>query len=197
MLHSHSQLSDHGLDDVVLDRVEISSDPDFDLASASSATDGEGSDGTDSDCVKEPLGADALLALLDPADKSLHVVSGDTRVSILTLGWFIERAIVHNLRMFYKIYPATVTRFRQKLYKEFAAGDNSVPCSVVVDRFLAREDALERERLAEDERQLVAEKDRLRLEEEEECTSDDGKGAEHAKKGARVQRENTVSLPEE
>lgn len=157
----------HGSDDAFADTNDNSTadneqredpdaiDGDYDLGSASSATDGEGSDGGDSDCAKEPLDAEALLALLSPSDKSRHVVTGDTRVSILTLGWFIERAIVHNLRTFYKTYPATITRFRQKLYKDFADGDASVPSSVVVDRFLAREEVLERQ--AKEKRILEAE----------------------------------------
>lgn len=81
----------------------------------------------------------AYIDRLPPSDKSIHRVVGHTRVRILTLGWFVERAIVHNLRQFYKSYPATVLRFRRKLYREFARGDSSVPVSVVVDRFLQHE----------------------------------------------------------
>lgn len=92
---------------------------------------------------------DPVLAIdaLPAPDKSVHLVEGVTRVRILTLGWFVERAIVHNLRQFYTEYPSTILRFRHSLYDQFAAGDHSVPISLVVDRFLQAEaELIERER---------------------------------------------------
>ncbi|KAI0564841.1 hypothetical protein FGB62_23g117 [Gracilaria domingensis] len=108
---------------------------------------------SDPDCCEDddPQPAEesacAYVDSLSPDEKTLHIVSGETKVSILTLGWFIERAIVHNLRKFYEKYPATVVRFRKKLYDDFAQGDTSVPISVVIDRFLESENKL-KEKLA-------------------------------------------------
>lgn len=76
---------------------------------------------------------------LPPQDKSIHRIVGQTKVRILTLGWFVERAVAHNLKIFYKHYKHTVYRFRCKLYRDFAGGDLSVPISVVVDRLLEHE----------------------------------------------------------
>lgn len=123
------------------------------LGSVGGSTDAEGSesgDGSDSsEC--EQLDTAALLAALPTQERSVHVVSGETRVSVLTVGWFVERAIVHNLKNFYKMYPATAMRFRQKLYAEFADCDEGVECSVVVDRFLQKEEQ-EREKRERAER---------------------------------------------
>eukprot|EP00177_Eucheuma_denticulatum_P001965 GFKZ01003515.1.p2 GENE.GFKZ01003515.1~~GFKZ01003515.1.p2 ORF type:complete len:328 (-),score=34.64 GFKZ01003515.1:2483-3466(-) len=119
------------------------------LSSAGASTDaessdsGDQSDGSDVDVLDDSLDSHAILAAMPPSEKCRHIVDGDTRVSILTLGWFVERSIVHNLRIFYKLYPATVIRFRRKLYKDLAGGDESVPCSVLVDRLLASEKDLE------------------------------------------------------
>ncbi|CDF38127.1 unnamed protein product [Chondrus crispus] len=117
-------------------------------SSAGSTTDPDGSDNGEasdtSDCEQnEPT---SLISSLPAEERCVHVVSGETRVSILTVGWFVERAIVHNLKNFYAMYPASVMRFRQKLYAEFAEGDESVNCSVVVDRLLER-DLQERRRM--------------------------------------------------
>lgn len=106
---------------------------------ADDSENGESTDVSDMEGPNEPSDVHAVLSAIPSAEKLRHVVLGETRVSIPTLGWLIERAIVHNLRNFYNDYPATVTRFRQKLYRQFAGGDKSVPCSVVVDRFLENE----------------------------------------------------------
>lgn len=79
------------------------------------------------------------LGRLPPEDKSIFRVMGQTKVRILTLGWFVERAIVHNMRLFYRDYPTAVYAFRQKLYRDFADNDQSVPISEVVDRLLQSE----------------------------------------------------------
>lgn len=123
------------------------------LSSVGGSTDAEGSesgDGSDSsEC--EPGDTAALVAGLPTSERSVHVLSGETRISILTVGWFVERAIVHNLKNFYKLYPATLMRFRQKLYAEFANCDEGVEGSVVVDRFLQKEEE-EREKREREER---------------------------------------------
>lgn len=80
------------------------------------------------------------IAMLPDSEKCRHTVDGETRVNLLTVGWFIERAIVKNLRIFYRAYPPTVARFRRKIYEEFADGDESVPASEVVSRFLDGEE---------------------------------------------------------
>lgn len=116
-----------------------------DMSSAASSTDADCSDvdcSDESDVELSEKTADEYLEALPAEEKSLHVVTGETRVSILTLGWFIERAIVHNLRKFYEKYPSTVIRFRKKLYDDFAQGDTTVPISVVIDRFLESENKL-------------------------------------------------------
>lgn len=77
--------------------------------------------------------------LLPPHEKSIHRVVGSVRVRILTLGWFVERSVAHNLRLFYKGYANTIYRFRLKLYRDFANNDMSVPIDVVVDRLLQHE----------------------------------------------------------
>lgn len=112
------------------------------LSSGGSSTDADGSESDSSDCERGD--AASLVAALPPSERSVHVVSGETRVSILTVGWFVERAIVHNLKSFYKDYPNTIMRFRQKLYDEFATGDESVDVRTVVDRLLEKEE-LERQ----------------------------------------------------
>lgn len=76
---------------------------------------------------------------LPSSERCLHIVRGETRVSIITVGWFVERAIAHNLRLFYDSYPATVARFRQKLVERYADGNPLVPLSEIVDRYLADE----------------------------------------------------------
>jgi hypothetical protein len=71
--------------------------------------------------------------------RCLHVVRGETRVSVPTVGWFVERAIAHNLRVFYRDYPGSVARFRDAIVERYAGGDDSVPIEVVVDRLLEAE----------------------------------------------------------
>lgn len=93
-----------------------------------------------------------LIQSLPASEKCNHIVSGDTRVHVLTLGWFIERAIVHNLRKFYELYPATVFRFREKLYSDFADGDKSVAISDIIERFLEHEQKLQAKQNALDNR---------------------------------------------
>jgi hypothetical protein len=75
-------------------------------------------------------------------ERCRHVVAGECRVSILTVGWFVERSIVHNLKSFYREYPESVARFRACLVDEYADGDHTVPMSVVIDRFLEHETSL-------------------------------------------------------
>jgi hypothetical protein len=70
-------------------------------------------------------------------ERCKHTVRGEARVSILTVGWFVERAIIHNLRLFYNEYPKSVARFRTRIVNEYANGDASIDISVVVDRLLA------------------------------------------------------------
>lgn len=122
------------------------------IESAGAETETDNEQDTDSsdddDTVASDASAMAALDRLPAEDKSVFNVVGQTRVRILTLGWFVERAIVHNMRLFYKDYPATVYRFRCKLYRRFADGDTSVPISVVVDRLLQWEaDQAEEERV--------------------------------------------------
>lgn len=95
--------------------------------------DDDATEDQENDLVKQAI------ELLPADDKSIHRIVGTTRVRILTVGWFVERAVVHNLRLFYAHYARTVYRFRCKLYRDFAAGDPSVPVAVVVQRFLDAE----------------------------------------------------------
>lgn len=82
------------------------------------------------------LDVSAEIDRLPVEEKCLLEVSGRTSVRIITIGWFIERTIVHNLRQFYGDYPGTLLRFRRMLYRRFANGDQSVPFSVIVERLL-------------------------------------------------------------
>lgn len=107
--------------------------------SSDGATDPDVSDASDSSDMEISESPEEYIDRLPSADKSQHIVSGETKVGIPTLGWFVERAIVHNLRVFYRNYPSTIARFRQKLYREFADNDENVPVSDVVDRFLESE----------------------------------------------------------
>jgi hypothetical protein len=110
----------------------VEDDEDGDGSGASTEGDGE----LDEDCG---------------AEQCAHVVRGEVRVSILTVGWFVERAIAHNLRLFYDDYPKTVGRFRRFIVEEYANGDESVPISVVVDRVLAADAKRAAEAAAADE----------------------------------------------
>ncbi|CAN8067777.1 unnamed protein product [Agarophyton chilense] len=112
----------------------------LETSSAGSTSDPESGEENDEQTAVQST-SDYLDAL-SAEEKSVHVVSGETKVNIMTLGWFIERAIVHNLRKFYDKYPPTVIRFRKKLYNDFADGDTSVPISVVIDRFMESEQKL-------------------------------------------------------
>lgn len=116
-----------------------------DLVDDSNSTDtepdsGNGSDSSDMEgSIASPFDyIDALPA----KDKCLHNLTGETRVGILTVGWFIERAIVHNLRNFYRDYPATIARFHQKLYAEYADADYSVSVHDVVERYMKTQQPL-------------------------------------------------------
>lgn len=117
----------------------------------STDSDSDNTEASESSDDDESNHCDPLVGIeqLPPSEKSIHRVIGQTRVRILTLGWFVERAIVHNLRQFYKGYPLTLFRFRRKLYREFACGDMSVPISVVVDRYMEREKEQMAQELAE------------------------------------------------
>lgn len=100
----------------------------------------EASDTSDSSDVEpDSIDIDTYIENLAPHEKSIHIVKGTTKVSILTLGWFVERAIVHNLKCFYELYPHTIARFRQKLYKEFGEDNTKIPIEVIVDRYLEKE----------------------------------------------------------
>lgn len=135
------------MDDASCPESETASEEHFSSTGASTdiecSDSGDQSDSSDVEASHDATDSHAILAAMPSSEKCRHIVDGDTRVSILTVGWFVERSIVHNLRIFYRLYPATVIRFRRKLYKEFAGGDESVPCSVVVDRLLASEKARE------------------------------------------------------
>lgn len=130
------------VEDVDHDRMDDGSEPADGSSVSGSATDPDGSDNGDASdsSDSESTDPDRLISNLPLEERCVHVVSGETRVSILTVGWFVERAIVHNLKNFYKLYPATVMRFRQKMYAEFAGGDYTVDCAVVVDRLLEKEE---------------------------------------------------------
>ena len=105
--------------------------------SASTDMDPESSNASEgSDMESSPESIADYIDTLPANEKCRHCITGETRVSILTLGWFVERAIVHNLRSFYRDYPATIARFHKKLYAEFADGDYSVPVNKVVDRYM-------------------------------------------------------------
>ncbi|GAB0493322.1 hypothetical protein MMPV_004602 [Pyropia vietnamensis] len=47
-----------------------------------------------------------------PISWCTHVVDGTARVRLVGVGVWVERAMLHNLRLFYADYPATVDRFR-------------------------------------------------------------------------------------
>lgn len=116
------------------------------LSSADGSTDLEGSELSDMDEGRDHLNVEDYMDSLPSDQKSIHMIEGDTRVSIITVGWFVERAIIHNLRKFYKMYTSTIVRFRRKLYKEYAHGDETVPVSVVVERYMDAEKVREAER---------------------------------------------------
>lgn len=135
-----------------LGEMRSASSSENDLASAGSTTDPDTSDSSDTE-LEECI--ESFIEHLPPSEKSVHVVSGETRVSILTLGWFIERAIVHNLRNFYKEYPATVARFRKRLYQDYAGGDLSIPVGSVIDRMLDLEEKQKAEEAMEEQKQAM------------------------------------------
>ncbi len=103
------------------------------------------SDEEDDDVIDEEHDAPDVspFATLPLCDRSLHTIAGTTKVNLPGAGWAVERSIIHNLRVFYSMYPATVSNFRKKLYDKFANGDQNVPTSVVVDRFLKHEEETE------------------------------------------------------
>lgn len=119
----------------------------------------------DAASADKELDVTAEIDRLPVEEKCLLEVSGRTCVRIITIGWFVERTIVHNLRQFYGDYPATLLRFRRMLYRRFADGDYSVPISVVVDRLLQWE-RIHKQRLEDDldqfcnERSSFASRDR-------------------------------------
>lgn len=92
---------------------------------------------------EEPTTKPSEFASLPITERCIHCVEGDTKVNVPTVGWLVERSIVANLRLFYSLYPGCLARFRQKLYDQFASGDSTVPCSVVIDRFLKNEEETE------------------------------------------------------
>lgn len=143
------------------------------LSSADGSTDLEGSELSDMDEGRENLNVEDYMDSLPSDQKSVHMIEGDTRVSILTVGWFVERAIIHNLRKFYKLYTGTIVRFRKKLYKEYADCDETVPVSVVVERYME----------AEERRQ--AEREMRRKEDEHDDQDMDGVSADSIKKAKR------------
>ncbi|PXF40490.1 hypothetical protein BWQ96_09813 [Gracilariopsis chorda] len=157
---SDEDIREETLDDQSEQDAEHDIEPNLsqDMSSADSSTDVDCSDESDVELSEQT--PDEFLEALPAEEKSLHVVTGETRVSILTLGWFIERAIVHNLRKFYEKYPPSVIRFRKKLYDDFAQGDTNVPVSVVIDRFLESEKKLKEKLSAVEE---SAESDELAL----------------------------------
>lgn len=122
-----------------------SSTPNSDSGFISSDGGASGSDGTielDSEFTarsSEPSQFDSI----PQRERCVHVISGDTKVSVPGAGWLVERSIVHNLKTFYNMYPGCVSAFRQKLYDQFADGDTSVAISVVINRFLKYEEKTE------------------------------------------------------
>ncbi|OSX75802.1 hypothetical protein BU14_0219s0002 [Porphyra umbilicalis] len=47
-----------------------------------------------------------------PVSWCTHTIDGTARVRLVGVGGFVERSILHNLRLFYHEYPATIDRFR-------------------------------------------------------------------------------------
>lgn len=89
------------------------------------------------------------------SERCIHVISGEVRVALFSVGWFVEKAIVHNLKVFYRDYPKTVARFRQKLVNEYADGDVTVPISKVVKRYLIAEEEREERRTGGDQQRDI------------------------------------------
>lgn len=102
---------------------------------------GSGSEGAkeEEEEEAEEEGEGKVWTRLPSSERCMHVVEGETRVSIMTVGWFVERSIAHNLRLFYREYPKTVGRFRTFLVDKYGGGDGEVPMALVVDRFLEEE----------------------------------------------------------
>lgn len=85
----------------------------------------------------------SFLSYVPPHERCTHLVEGTTKVNLPALGWAAERSIVHNLRLFYELYPSTVGNFRKKLYEKFSNGNPNLSISEVIDRFLKHEEETE------------------------------------------------------
>lgn len=84
--------------------------------------------------------ADLMMKKLPPSEKCRHTVRGEVRVSILTVGWFVERSIVHNLRLFYKDYPDTIARFRDLLIAKYADAEPDRPMADIINAYMLDEE---------------------------------------------------------
>lgn len=97
---------------------------------------------SDGGAVINGEGKDAKRGDLRGVDGCLHVLSGECRVSIPFVGWYVEQAIVANMTTFYDAYPKHVKAFVDLVVKRW--GDGSVESlRDAVDRMLAEEKELD------------------------------------------------------
>lgn len=147
-----------------------------DDASESDGCDGyDGGESSESSESSESVSEDSSVAESDgrsrgedDRDCCEHVVTGEARVLVPTLGWFVERAIVHNLRAFYVKYPETVGRFREWMVEKYGA--DGAGMDEVVDRMLAAEGE---EEVTEGVIEVRVEKDETEVDAKEEVGSGD------------------------
>lgn len=68
----------------------------------------------------------------------LHTLSGNVTVSIPFLGYYVEQAVVSNMKQFYSTYADHVANFVEMAVKKYGDG-NSSSLPQAVDRLLAEE----------------------------------------------------------
>jgi len=136
---------------VTTGQLKLASVPADDNPNNGNNTDDNLDDVTDDECESDvsqsssdgdasPL---SLFSYVPPHERCTHVVEGTTKVNLPAAGWAVERAIIHNLRVFYEIYPTAVGNFRKKLYEKFSNGNHNLSISEVIDRFLKHEEETE------------------------------------------------------
>lgn len=76
------------------------------------------------------------------SESCVHTLTGECRVAVPFLGWYVEQAIIGNMQTFYKQYPGYIQRFVEMVVNRWGNGH---PSSLrrAVDKMLAEEKASE------------------------------------------------------
>lgn len=92
----------------------------------------------DNDCVANGDVIDGDVEDKEQIQSCLHTLSGNVTVSIPFLGYYVEQAVVSNMKQFYSTYADHVANFVEMTVKKYGDGTRS-SLPQAIDRLLAEE----------------------------------------------------------